>query len=175
MKRMIYAAALAILILTISVFVMEARRDNDQSGEPASYAKYIQRKLDVPFPIIEVEVAHHFHSTSDNDFYYKAYLSDEHTISVQELIGMGWMSSPLPEELLTEHVLEDDEPFDAEILSYSKEHEYLWFYRDDYFAFYQKKGFVAGLGTDYLYRSPNYTFCVYFPKCNLLYFRDWDS
>ena len=82
----------------------------------------------------------------------------------------GWRHTPLPDAFSQEGLLKDN-TFDRKLRDLAAENDHWWFYRDDYYVKYNEKNFSY---TSYQYLSREYTYAVYFPDLNLLYYRRHD-
>lgn len=175
LKRMGVILGIVIIIGVMIGIGSNFNQKNYQRNPSDFYTRYIQEKLELPFGVEEVEVESAIELFADQELSLKAYVGEHDVACYDKLNNMGWISSKLPKQFITEHVLRWDEKFDVEMWSYNEKFDCMWLYVDDYYKKYGEKGRVAGWGTEYTYCSPNYTLCLFVPECNLLFYKEVDS
>lgn len=169
-KVLIIFLLVACAVVSIAMFLSK----KDEADGERYYIQYIQDKLSFPLALNSIEVVNAIDLFADQVLDIKAYTSIDPTVSSAKLIDMGWNRSELPEEFERERLLETENPFDREILSYNEKYDCLWLYIDEYLAFYGKKADYATYG-EYTYRSPNYIICLYEPESGQLFYKESDS
>ena len=161
------AAAFAIVVAFGIVYYGERAKSNPEKY----YERYLQEKLDLPFQIECCEVVDSFAAVADQQLAVRAYMTED---ASESLRAAGWVASRLPDEFVQERLLDENVPFEEEILAYDEKYDCLWYYADEYREAYGKKADFFEY-KECRYNSPNYRLALYVPECRMLLYKEYDS
>jgi hypothetical protein len=138
------------------------------------YLQYVREKANLPFAAEKIEQEDIADLVQNQNIAIRARVEQREN-ACEELKARGWTAFSLPEEFVTEGILKLDKVADKEILLYDEHFDCMRLYVNDYYAHSGKKGGRAFPGWNYQYRSPNYTFCLFVPELNLLFYKELDG
>ena len=118
------AAAFAIVAAFGIVYYGERAKSNPEKY----YERYLQEKLNLSFQIERCEVVDSFAAVADQQLAVRAYMTED---TSESLRAAGWVASRLPDEFVQERLLDENVPFEEEILAYDEKYDCLWYYADN--------------------------------------------
>ena len=168
MKKRVFLV-LGILILVIgTILTVQIVNYYDPVNREARWKKYyikhVNEDLGISVSVSDIQFGPFFDAIQDWDERVVLFIADDAETVVKTLEEAGWSHEPMP-YYLSEGMF-DNITYDKQLRSLMEQNDYWWFYRDDYYAAHGEK---ISIGK---HPSVHFTYAIYFPELNTMYYRE---
>ncbi len=198
MKKRVFLV-LGILILVIgTILTVQILNYYDPVNREARWKKYyikhVNEDLGISVSVSDIQFGPFFDAIQDWDERVVLFIADDAETVEKTLEEAGWSHEPMPYYLsegmienktydiqmrretglpheprsffASERMLDDEITYDLQLRSLMEQNDYWWFYRDDYYAAHGEK---ISIGK---HPSVHFTYAIYFPELNTMYYRE---